>query len=235
MEVFFLGFLLVQICEIFSVGGLPIPDEVRRVFSALHIAFITSTSWVLFLNSIVSFQLLIDGTLLSVGLVAGSALIIFGGTLYIGLDTMYGWTDTFVPRHETEYRNIALFVLYQLFPLVCLVAFYVVESGVCLGLLAEKAPFSKSLLSNINNELTDPFDWHRLAVYLTLAALLFAIGKIFEYVISTHICQSTHGRINGTLFESFFTLAALVVLWVFWNMITDDDESPNESPYETIK
>lgn len=159
MEIFFLGHLLIQVCEIFSVGGLPIHDDVRRVFSALHVAFVASTSWVLFLNAIVSFQLLIDGSLLSVGLVTGSAFIIFGGTLYIGLDTVYGWTDTFVPRSQDQYRNIALFVLYQLFPLVCLVGFYIVESGVCLALLSEKMPFSELLqaiiMSRRNSLLTN--------------------------------------------------------------------------------
>ena len=60
-------------------------------------------------------------------------------------------------------------------------------------------------------------------VYLIAAALLFAIGQIFQYVISIHICHGTHGKINGALFETFFTLLSVVMIWVFWSSITEDD------------
>ena len=60
-------------------------------------------------------------------------------------------------------------------------------------------------------------------VYLTGAALLFIIGQIFQYVISEHICNSTHGSINGGMFETFFTLLAVIMVWIFWSSITEDD------------
>lgn len=62
-----------------------------------------------------------------------------------------------------------------------------------------------------------------ILVYLMAAALLFAIGQIFQYVISTHICHGTHGKIDGALFETFFTLLSVVMIWVFWSSITEDD------------
>lgn len=60
-------------------------------------------------------------------------------------------------------------------------------------------------------------------VYLLAAALCFAIGQIFQYVISVHICTGTKGAINGGLFESLFTLFAVVLIWIFWSSITEDD------------
>ena len=63
----------------------------------------------------------------------------------------------------------------------------------------------------------------RNPVYLLGAALLFAIGQIFQYVVSVHICTGTDGKINGGLFESLFTLLAVVMVWVFWSSITEDD------------
>lgn len=63
-------------------------------------------------------------------------------------------------------------------------------------------------------------------VYLTGATLLFAIGQIFDFVISPHICNHTSGRVNGALFETLFTLLAVVVVWLFWNSITEDDWAP---------
>jgi hypothetical protein len=60
-------------------------------------------------------------------------------------------------------------------------------------------------------------------VYLALAALFFAIGQIFQYVISVHICNSTNGKINGGLFETLFTLLSVTSIWKFWSSITEDD------------
>lgn len=53
--------------------------------------------------------------------------------------------------------------------------------------------------------------------------MLFIIGQIFQYVISVHLCEATNSKINGTLFETFFTLLSVVVVWVFWSSITEDD------------
>lgn len=64
-------------------------------------------------------------------------------------------------------------------------------------------------------------NWH--LVYLTGAALLFAIGQIFNYVISTHLCQASDHKINGALFETLFTLLSVVTIWFFWSSITEDD------------
>jgi len=38
-----------------------------------------------------------------------------------------------------------------------------------------------------------------------------------------HICNGTSGKINGGMFESIFTLAAVAMVWIFWNSITEDD------------
>jgi phosphotransferase system glucose/maltose/N-acetylglucosamine-specific IIC component len=63
----------------------------------------------------------------------------------------------------------------------------------------------------------------RVTVYLVGAGLLFAIGQIFQYVISTHLCQASSGNINGALFETLFTLLSVIGVWGFWSSITEDD------------
>ncbi|RJE18818.1 Export control protein [Aspergillus sclerotialis] len=149
----------------------------------------------------VGYQLLDDGTPISIGLFVVSALIFFIGTGYIALDTAFDWTGQFQPSHSGENRNIALYVLYQLFPLVCLVVFFVMETILVIRILGEVRPM----------------------FYLCGAGLLFAIGQIFNYVISTHLCQATNGKINGALFETLFTLLSVIVIWIFWSSITEDD------------
>jgi len=153
------------------------------------------------LNAIVGYQILDDGTPLSLGLMVGSALILLIGTGYIALDTGYHWTNYWDSSYNLPNRHIALYVLYQLAPLVFLVAFFVLETVLVLRVLGETRPM----------------------LYLTGAALLFALGQIFNYVISKYICDGTSGKIDGALFETLFTLLAVAMVWTFWSSITEDD------------
>lgn len=153
------------------------------------------------LNAVVGYQVIDDGTPLSLGLIAGSALALLIGTGYIALDTGFQWTGYWNSSYVLPNRNIALYTLYQLAPLIFLVAFYVLETILVLRVLGETKPM----------------------LYLTAAAVLFALGQIFNYVVSRYICDGTAGKIDGTMFETLFTLAAVVVVWFFWSSITEDD------------
>ncbi|KAL8936135.1 MAG: hypothetical protein Q9211_004334 [Gyalolechia sp. 1 TL-2023] len=175
--------------------------KLKQGFTAIHLGAIVATLWVLMLNGIVGFQLLDDGTPLSLGLILGSAAALFIGTGYIALDTAFSYSGHFDSSRGGDNRNVGLYVLYQLAPLVFLAAFFVLETVLVLKVLGEKKPM----------------------LYLAGAALLFALGQIFQYVISTHICSGTNGKINGAFFETLFTLLAVVMTWVFWSSITEDD------------
>ena len=98
----------------------------------------------LLLNGLVGFQLLDDGTPLSLGLILGSAVALFIGTGYIALDTAFRWTGHFNPSLEDPNRNIGLYVLYQLAPLVFLFGFFCLECFLVLRILGEKKPMRSS-------------------------------------------------------------------------------------------
>ncbi|KAI0402391.1 chitin synthase III catalytic subunit [Xylaria palmicola] len=201
MQLFLLGFIIIELAEIFSVGEFPLSSTVRIAFTGIHIGMIIATTWILLMNAVVGFQLLDDGTPVSLGLILISAGILFVGTGYITLDTGFNWTGEFEDSYSAPNRNIALYVLYQLIPLIFLVAFYVLEAVLVLRVLGEVRPM----------------------IYLTGAAVLFALGQIFNYVVSPHICNGTSGKVDGALFETLFTLLAVVMIWVFWSSITEDD------------
>lgn len=162
---------------------------------------IVATTWVLMVNAVVGYQLIDDGTALSLGLIVISALAFLIGTGYIALDTALDWTGFWDDSRQLPNENIALYVLYQLVPLIFLVAFYVLETILVLRVLGETRPM----------------------IYLTAAAVLFAIGQVFNYVVSRYICEGTSGKIDGALFQTLFTLLSVVMVWVFWSSITEDD------------
>ncbi|KAI1269793.1 chitin synthase III catalytic subunit [Xylariaceae sp. FL1019] len=202
MQLFLVGFIIIEIAEIFTVGGFPLNSTARIAFTGIHLGAIIATTWILLLNAVVGYQVLDDGTPVSLGLMLLSAAALFVGTGYITLDTGFSWTGKFDSSYDLpQHRNIALYVLYQLVPLIFLVAFYVLEGILVLRVLGEVRPM----------------------LYLTGAAVLFALGQIFNYVVSPYICNGTSGKIDGALFETLFTLLAVVMVWVFWSSITEDD------------
>lgn len=140
---FIAGYMLVELCEIFTVGGFPLGTKTRMGFTALHLAAIAATTWILLLNGAVGFQIIDDGTLPSLGLIALSAAAIFIGTGYIALDTGFSWTGHFDPSLNDPNRNIGLYVLYLLAPLVFIFLFFVLETVLVLRVLGERRPVGK--------------------------------------------------------------------------------------------
>ncbi|KAL3427547.1 chitin synthase export chaperone [Phlyctema vagabunda] len=201
MQLFLIGYIIIEICEIFTVGEFPLNSKVRIAFTGIHLGAIVATLWILMLNAVVGYQIVDDGTPLSLGLLFASAGALFIGTGYIALDTGYSWTGHFDGSYQSPNRNIGLYVLYQLAPLVFLFAFFVLETILVIRVLGEKKPM----------------------IYLGAAAILFALGQIFNYVVSIHICNGTNGKIDGALFETLFTLLSVVMVWIFWSSITEDD------------
>jgi hypothetical protein len=201
MQLFLVGYIIISLCEIFTVGEFPLSDNVRIAFTGIHLGFIIATTWILLLNALVGFQIVDDGTVVSIGLMAGSALVLLIGTGYIALDTGFGWTGHFASSYQSPNQNIGLYVLYQLAPLIFIVAFFVLEAVLVLRVLGETRPM----------------------IYLTAAFVLFALGQIFQYVVSPYICTGTSGKIDGAMFETLFTLLSVVMVWIFWSSITEDD------------
>ena len=114
-----------------------------QVFVAIHIAAITATSWILMLNGAVGYQLLDDGTAVSIGLLLISSLVIFIGTGYIALDTGLNWTGYWEDTLFVPNQAYALYTLYQLVPLVFIVIFFCLEAFLVLRILGERKPMRK--------------------------------------------------------------------------------------------
>jgi H+/Cl- antiporter ClcA len=98
---------------------------------------------VLLLNAIIGYQLLEDGTAISVGLVFASSAAIFIGTGYIALDTGFSWTHEWVSTLTQPNQAYALYTLYLLAPLVFIALFFILEVYLVLRVLGERRPLSK--------------------------------------------------------------------------------------------
>jgi len=97
------------------------------------------------LNGVVGYQVVEDGTLVSIGLISFSSLLIFVGTGYIALDTGFSWTGFWDSTLDAPNRAYALYTLYQLAPLIMIFVFFVLEAYLVLRILGERRPMSMSL------------------------------------------------------------------------------------------
>ena len=113
----------------------------------MHLAAIVATLWILMLNGLVGYQLLDDGTAVSLGLVLVSAGMLFIGTGYIALDTGFSWTGYWDSTLNGSNRAYALYTLYQLAPLVFLFVFFCLETFLVLRILGERKPMRTVLTS----------------------------------------------------------------------------------------
>lgn len=111
-----------------------------QAFTAVHIAAIIASAWILMMNGAVGYQLLDDGTPLSLALVFGSAAILFIGTGYIALDTGFSWTGYWNSTLDAPNKAYALYTLYQLVPMIFLVVFFLLETVLVLRVLGERRP-----------------------------------------------------------------------------------------------
>lgn len=107
------------------------------------------------LNGAVGYQLLDDGTAVSIGLLLLSSAVIFVGTGYIALDTGFSWTGYWDDTLGTPNQAYALYTLYQLVPLVFIVIFFLLEAFLVLRILGERKPMCTCHLAPyIAHELT---------------------------------------------------------------------------------
>jgi hypothetical protein len=114
-------------------------------FTAIHIAAVVSTTWILLLNGVVGYQLLEDGTAMSIGLIAASGVIIFIGSGYIALATGFSFNSYWTKSLDAPNLHYPLYTIYQLAPLVFLVLFFLLESFLVLRILGELRPLCKYL------------------------------------------------------------------------------------------
>jgi hypothetical protein len=92
------------------------------------------------LNGLVGYQILDDGTPVSIGLLLISSLVLFVGTGYIALDTGFSWTGYWDSSLTSPNQAYALYTLYQLAPLIFIVVFFVCETFLVIRVLGERKP-----------------------------------------------------------------------------------------------
>ncbi|KTW28093.1 hypothetical protein T552_01954 [Pneumocystis carinii B80] len=200
MQILILIYFFISIFQIFTIGGFITNIKLLAYFTAVHIGLIAAFFWVLLVNAIVGYQLFEDGTVFSVLITLIPSLLLFLSSGYIVLDSIFFWTKSFVSS-SLMFQNYGIYILYFLWSLLCIIGYFILEFILVFKILQEWKPL----------------------LLLSGSLILFIIGQLFNFLISKHICQGTQGKIDGSFIGTLFVLLSVILLYKFWDSITEDD------------
>ncbi|KNE56738.1 hypothetical protein AMAG_02518 [Allomyces macrogynus ATCC 38327] len=204
MGIFNLFFFFTIAFQIISVGGWinSEPQDLRDFLlwaAIIHCGLVAATSWILFLNGLVAFQFVADGSNLSIYGIGGSGLLIFVGAAYVAADTAIGWTSALNPGQALQSTILATVTLYM--PALFLVLYAILAVILVLTQLSVRKPL----------------------MFLGCGGAAFLLGQIFTFGISDAICTGTKQLIDGKVFATLLTFVAYACIYMFWSDITEDE------------
>ncbi|WVO17477.1 hypothetical protein L204_105169 [Cryptococcus depauperatus] len=168
------------------------------VVSAIHVAVIVLTFWLLLGNALIATQVVEDGTAAALVPLIVIGILFFVSTLYISLDTAFHWTNALnMSAGDVKHlKATALFaVLYLLFML------YIVIS--------------------VLNEVKPAFLYAGSFVLFVGAQLVF-------FLASSPLCNSSHGKVNSAFIATLLEIMSVGMLYLAWVSITEDDWAADE-------
>lgn len=139
MQILIFIYLLISIVQIFTMGGFITNIRLLAYFTALHIGFIVAFFWVLLLNAVVGYQLYEDGTIFSILMTTIPSLLMFIGSGYIVLDSMFYWSRSDV-EDKNRLRNHGLYFFYFVWPVISIVGYFILEFILVFKILEEWRP-----------------------------------------------------------------------------------------------
>ena len=152
MQLVLCTYLLLSVCDIVTTGRV-IPSyysdtdydyglsetslRVLLGFASVQLGFTVAFFWMLLLFSIVGFQLIDDGTPVSLSLILSSAVVLFTATLYISIDTGFVLSEYF-ENDRLSNRSLGLYILYLGLPLLCVVGYAISQGILIMKVLGER-------------------------------------------------------------------------------------------------
>lgn len=192
MAHFFYFYLLVLIIEMLLYSNIiKAYSTLYKYISILHISTITALFFVLFFNGFVGFQIIIDGTNLSILLLRITATFVL--TIV--------FCSFFIIEQEIIAISSSLLLVIIFATNFLFVLFYIISQFVLTFYMTENY-------------------W---ALCELLLAVFFLLLSCLSLIFSSDICNITKHYIDGILFCSLFVLLGFMMIYKYWDSITEED------------
>ncbi|KAJ3317421.1 Chitin synthase, class 7 [Blyttiomyces sp. JEL0837] len=193
---FFYLYALTTIVEFLLVSGIiPTASTPYPYFAAAHVGLTVATLWSLLFNGFVGFQWAEDGTPLSLWSLRISSFVIFAISFVLSI-------FTFQNRGPfTSATPTGLFIVYFIFSGGFILVYSIMQVILVVNTLDDRWPLGD----------------------LTVGLIFFALGQVFEYVLSTKVCQMAQHYIDGLFFGTICSLLGVMMVYKYWDSITKED------------
>lgn len=187
-------FQLVTTGSFLEQGSLPLV-----ILTAVHAGLVASLFWCLVGNAVIATQVVEDGTPASLIPFHGFSIIFFVATAYISLDTAMGFTTVFQSAPPRDLKNIALFILLQIWPAVAALIFFGIMTYVVVAVLREMKPLF--------------FYCGSLAAFIAAQVVFFLANK--------PLCEASSSMVDGSFIATILQTASLGLMFAGWMTITE--------------
>ncbi|KAI8868724.1 hypothetical protein GQ42DRAFT_162850 [Ramicandelaber brevisporus] len=202
MMVLFTTYALALAVQAVAIGWQFKQQDANRWLAIIQIALSVALFWSLFVNGFVGFQWLADGSAASMSALILSSLAVFVLVGWIAAGTYFGKPDSLQPLANNPFQATALFSVLFIVPLALTALYLGSQVILVLTQLAVHFPL----------------------MYLIGSLVFFGLSQVFNFVISEKICKGTSGKVDGIMFSTLSGLIAMILLFMYWSSITEDDQ-----------
>ena len=193
---FFYLYIVTTLVEFLTVSGIiPLSSNVFNYAVSVYTALAVTTFWCLFANGLVPFQFIEDGTPMSVWTLRISCLVVFLASLFVSVATVSNIAG-FSSANPT-----ALWILYLVFPPIMVILYAILQVMLVLRTLEDRWSIGDILFG----------------------VVFFLTSQALNFVASPSICEMAKHYMDGMFFGNIFSLLAVMMVYKFWDGITQED------------
>jgi len=193
---FFYLYAIISLLAMFLDSGVIPTDNVTYPwFAAVYTGLVAAAYCCLLINGFVGFQFAEDGTPLSLWLLRISCLLIFSAAFFIAIATfkqLFGFSYS---------KPIALFIVYILWPLVCVPIYIISQLILVFRTLEDRWPIGD----------------------IIFGTAFYAGGQVLLFAFSVTICNAIKHYIDGLFFFTLCVLLSVMMVYKYWDSITRED------------
>ncbi|PVU89537.1 hypothetical protein BB559_003326 [Furculomyces boomerangus] len=201
VSLFLASAMLANIASLFSFTLKFGNNGVEKWLNVFNTAALAMTFWALLYFGFVGFQLIPDGSIMSMFLMALTMLVVFIASGFLAADVTFNITKAL--QITTKYPSVSqtLFSIVFIFSAVCVICFVLCQFIIVFRFLAGRKPL----------------------LWLVCAGLSLVLGVALNIFLSSTICKSTSNAINSSMFATFLYSIAVFFVYRFWYTITEDE------------
>nr|ODN96130.1 hypothetical protein L204_03821 [Cryptococcus depauperatus CBS 7855] len=208
------------------------------VVSAIHVAVIVLTFWLLLGNALIATQVVEDGTAAALVPLIVIGILFFVSTLYISLDTAFHWTNALnMSAGDVKHlKATALFVLTLIVPAAFAVLYLLFMLYIVISVLNEVKPACETfhLCKAITHLYPSFVRWLLRFIRRSTAGILSCVKPSLQCehlspsAAMSDPAQSSHGKVNSAFIATLLEIMSVGMLYLAWVSITEDDWAADE-------